>query len=85
MRDSLRVGVPRVAVMDGTGQRVQLLQWYPKSHPHVGRDQIPAGHAKMTRKCKNELLPHESIIPILLHNLSGPAVLSSIMQVLVQE
>lgn len=55
MRGSLRVGVARVAVMDGTGQRVQLLQRYPKSHPHVGRDQIPAGHAEMTRKYENKL------------------------------
>lgn len=63
MRGSLRVGVARVAVMDGTRQRVQLLQRYPKSHPHVGRDQILAGHAEMTRKYENKL-----------HNLSGSLV-----------
>lgn len=55
MRGPLRVSVPRVAVVDGTGQRVQLLQWYPKSHPHVGGDQVPAGHAEMTEKLDNKL------------------------------
>lgn len=41
----MRVGVAGVAVMDDAGQRVQLLQRHRISHPQVGGDQIPAGHA----------------------------------------
>lgn len=44
----MRVGVARIAVVDGTGQRMQLLQWYRISHSQVGGDQIPAGHAGQT-------------------------------------
>lgn len=50
MRRSLRVGVSRVAVVNGTGQWVQLLQGYSESHPHVWGDQVSAGHAERTEK-----------------------------------
>lgn len=50
MRRSLGVGVSRVAVVNGTGQRVQLLQRYPESQPHVCGDQVSAGHAERTEK-----------------------------------
>ena len=52
MRSSLRVSVSRVAMVDGTGQRVKLLQWHSKSYPHIGRDQVPTGHAEIREKCK---------------------------------
>ena len=54
MRGPLGVGVSGVAVVDGAGQRVQLLQRYPKSHPHVGGDQVPAGRAEETEKSDNK-------------------------------
>lgn len=55
MRRSLGVGVSRVAMVDGTGQGVQLLEWYPKSHPHVSGDQVSAGHADITETLQNKL------------------------------
>lgn len=82
MRGSLRVGVPRVAVVDGTGQRVQLLQRYPKSHPHVGGDQVPAGHAETL---DNKLHKLYKLYIISKEASSHPPMIFLIMQVLAKE
>ncbi len=82
MRRSLRVSVPRVAVMDGTGQRVQLLQWYPKSHPHVGGNQVPAGHAKKkTRKLDNKL--HKLTLLLCLDTITPELVITGNQKLIV--
>lgn len=39
--------------MDGTGQWVQLLQWYSEFNPHVTGHQISAGHAAMAKTLSN--------------------------------
>lgn len=41
----MRVSVARIAVMDSTGQCVELLQGDGISQPQVGGDQVPASHA----------------------------------------
>lgn len=41
----MRVCVASIAVMDGTGQRVQFLQRDRVSHTQVGGDQTPASQA----------------------------------------
>lgn len=69
------VAVSRVTVMDSTGERVQLLQGYPKSHPHVVGHQVPAGHAgssapdtqhdavkAASRRCRSDSLFRYSLI-----------------------
>lgn len=45
MRSPVRVIVPRVTMVDGTRQRMELLQRDSESHPHIGRDEVPTNHA----------------------------------------
>lgn len=45
MRSPVRVIVPRVTMVDGTRQRMELLQRDAESHPHIGRDEVPTNHA----------------------------------------
>lgn len=40
--------------MDGTGQRVQLLQWYSEFNPHVTGHQISAGQTAMAKNLNNK-------------------------------
>lgn len=86
MRGPLGVAVSRVTVVDGTGQRVQLLQRHPKSHPHVGGDQVPAGHAEMT-KILTQKWPNLIFVMCLLHKHHNPWKYSHIIprQLLVKE
>lgn len=54
MGSSRRVGVAREPVMDGTGQWVQLLQWYSEFNPHVTGHQISAGQTAMATNLNNK-------------------------------
>ena len=47
VRGNLLVGV---AVVDGTGEGVQLLQGDANLRPHVVGDKVPAGHAEKENK-----------------------------------
>lgn len=57
VRGPLGVGTGVVPVVDGTGQRVQLLQGHPEPHPHVVGDHVLAGHADRTEKTSQGLRP----------------------------
>lgn len=43
----MRVIVPRVTMVDGTRQGMELLQRDSESHPHIGGDEVPTNHAEM--------------------------------------